>query len=80
MKPELTIPDRSVQVTRGGMILPLKSIQRAAIEEVLRLCGGNKTLAAEKLGIAKKTLYNKLNQYELDDYEKANRKPKPWRG
>ncbi|MCA8959212.1 MAG: hypothetical protein KDC38_01815, partial [Planctomycetes bacterium] len=43
--------------------LSLHDVTRTHIMRVLDLSGGNKTLAARKLGIAVKTLYNKLAEY-----------------
>ncbi|MFW6010472.1 MAG: sigma-54-dependent transcriptional regulator [Gemmatimonadota bacterium] len=44
----------------------LEVIERAYIEHVLRAESGNKTRAAEVLGIDPSTLYRKINRYELD--------------
>ena len=44
----------------------LEVIERAYIEHVLRAEGGNKTRAAEVLGIDPSTLYRKIKRYELD--------------
>ena len=40
----------------------LRELELKAIEEALERHGGNKTSAAEELGVSVKTLYNKLNQ------------------
>jgi len=39
--------------------------ERGAIESALRLCGGNKSLAARSLGITRKALYRRLVKYGL---------------
>ena len=44
----------------------LEVIERAYIEHVLRAEGGNKSRAAEVLGIDPSTLYRKIKRYELD--------------
>ena len=44
----------------------LDIIERAYIEWVLRAEGGNKSRAAEVLGIDPSTLYRKLNRYGLN--------------
>jgi two-component system response regulator HydG len=44
---------------------PMETIERAYIEWVLRAEGGNKSRAAEVLGIDPSTLYRKLNRYGL---------------
>jgi two-component system, NtrC family, response regulator HydG len=43
--------------------MSLAEIERVAILETLRRCGGNKTRTAAVLGISLKTLYNRLNEY-----------------
>ena len=43
--------------------LRVEDVEREHILKVYRLCEGNKARTAEKLGIALKTLYNKLNAY-----------------
>ncbi len=45
----------------------LEVIERAYIEWVLRAEGGNKTRAAEVLGIDPSTLYRKLARFEADE-------------
>jgi DNA-binding NtrC family response regulator len=45
----------------------LDSIERAAIRQTLRRTRGNKTLAAQQLGIAISTLYEKLRKYEVKE-------------
>ncbi len=46
----------------GGV--PLRELERAAIEKTLALNAGNKIATAEQLGISVKTLYNKLDKYK----------------
>lgn len=40
-------------------------LERQRIVDALRSCGGNQTKAAELLGISRRTLVNRLNQFEL---------------
>ncbi|HYP87194.1 MAG TPA: helix-turn-helix domain-containing protein [Polyangiaceae bacterium] len=48
----------------GGLKLErIERIEREAIAQTLRLTGGNKARAAEILGIASSTLYEKLKRY-----------------
>ncbi|HEY6924860.1 MAG TPA: sigma-54 dependent transcriptional regulator [Steroidobacteraceae bacterium] len=47
--------------------LPLRDVERMYILEVLRQVGGNKTRAAELLGLDRKTLYRKLEEYRPGD-------------
>ena len=46
--------------------LPLRELERDYILEVLRSTGGNKSRAAEILGLDRKTLYRKLEEYRED--------------
>lgn len=46
--------------------LSLESIEKAHIQKVLAMAKGNKTKAAELLGIGTATLYRKLNEYALE--------------
>jgi DNA-binding NtrC family response regulator len=43
-------------------VKPLKMLERQAINDALALCNGNKSQAAKKLGISRKTFYKKLNE------------------
>lgn len=44
---------------------PLSEIERWAIEQTLRLAGGNREETAQILGIGARTLYRKLKEYDL---------------
>lgn len=46
---------------------PLAVIEKWAIEETLRLTGGNREETAKVLGIGARTLYRRLDQYKKDD-------------
>lgn len=46
-------------------LFKLKDVEREHIKNVLAHCKGNKTKAAERLGIGVTTLYNKLKEYGL---------------
>ncbi|MBV9493849.1 MAG: sigma 54-interacting transcriptional regulator [Acidobacteria bacterium] len=43
----------------------LNSVERDLIDKVLRECGGNKSLAAKKLGLSRMQLYVRLRRYDL---------------
>jgi DNA-binding NtrC family response regulator len=53
--------------------LTLREMEREYIFQVCNFIGDNKPLIAEILGISLKTLYNKLNQYYLEDENLAQR-------
>jgi two-component system response regulator HydG len=67
--PEKIRDFRSPQVVIGGSdpgeLVPLEEVERRYILHVLDCVNGNRTLAAKKLGLDRKTLYRKLRQYGL---------------
>ncbi len=48
----------------GAENLPLEEVEKRSILESLAACGGNKSEAARRLGITRKTLRKKLDKYE----------------
>ena len=44
-----------------------RDIERQAIEEALRMNRGNRTLAAQQLGISLRTLQYRLKEYQLEE-------------
>lgn len=59
-------PEESeVNVVRIGAGVTMAEIERAAIEAALRETRGNRRKAAEMLGIGERTLYRKLNEYQV---------------
>ena len=47
-------------------LVPVQEVERRYILHVLKTVGGNKTVAAKVLGLDRKTLYRKLEQYKVD--------------
>lgn len=43
----------------------LSEMEKEAIKQILQEAGGNKSLAAKKLGISRRTLYRKIKEYKL---------------
>jgi two-component system, NtrC family, response regulator AtoC len=60
-----------MSVHEGGPTMSLEAIERECIRRVLDLVGGNKTRAADILGITRVTLRNKLAQHQIVDGENA---------
>ena len=60
---------------RASVAVPdgtLQDLEATRIREVLAECGGNKKLAARRLGIHRSTLYAKLKKYAIDARECRN--------
>ena len=45
--------------------------ERKLIEDALRRCGGNRTKAAQMLGISRRTMHRRLQEYALTDQQQA---------
>ncbi|MFM7232911.1 MAG: sigma-54-dependent transcriptional regulator [bacterium] len=75
LPPELTHPAVSGGTAAGtgadpfpaGRVVKLAEIEKMAIEHALAVWKGNKTKAADALGIARQTLRTKLKEYEIGD-------------
>jgi len=48
--------------------MTVKDAERELIIKALKDCGGNRTLAARKLGISRRTLHRKLHAYHLEGF------------
>ena len=61
------------EIGAGGSdsVIPLDEMERQAILRALAEAGGDKLLAARKLGIGKTTLYRKLHKYQHKFQQKA---------
>ena len=53
-------------IAQGGMTV--KEAERDLVERALKECDGNRTLAAQKLGISRRTLHRKLHAYHLEGF------------
>jgi two-component system response regulator AtoC len=51
----------------AGVVRPLAQIEQMAIGHALAVCEGNKTRAAQMLGISRQTLRTKLNELRMED-------------
>jgi two-component system response regulator HydG len=70
---ERDLPERiaeAAQVTSAPREIPtgltMEELEKLAITKALDQCGGNRTHAANRLGISVRTLQRKLRQYELE--------------
>ncbi|MBZ5724394.1 MAG: sigma-54 dependent transcriptional regulator [Acidobacteriia bacterium] len=66
---EESIDAGDLSMLQGEARRPLlwRDIERQAIEDALRMNHGNRTLAAQQLGISLRTLQYRLKEYQLDD-------------
>ena len=60
---------RAIRATINAGVQSLADVERRHILKVLNDCGGNKTEAAEILGLARSTLVLKLKGYPSADVE-----------
>lgn len=60
------LPGQEIRFPAGT---PLPEIERKSIIKTLQLSKGNKLKAAEMLGISRRSLYNKLEDYDIKDEE-----------
>lgn len=71
-KEEITLKDLKAHLlwqepkAAGHQMLSLDKLEKYAFEQALREANGNKSKAAEMLGISRDTLYRKLKLYELE--------------
>ena len=49
----------------GDSILPLRELEKKAIERALDICGGNVANASRHLELGQATLYRKIKKYGL---------------
>ncbi|MEO8167413.1 MAG: sigma-54 dependent transcriptional regulator, partial [bacterium] len=61
----MVLPASEGQDQMIGTPIPLKEVERSHIEGVLRSYRGNKTESAKTLGISLKTLYTKIQQFQI---------------
>ncbi len=62
-------PQPGISLSIGGQaaVRSLDETEKMMILNALRKCEGNKSKAAQELGISRRTLHRKLNQYKADD-------------
>ena len=62
---------RSGKPQQAGEIVPLQELERLAIAQALRYTNGDRTVAAQLLGIGRTTLYRKLKDYRISEQDCA---------
>lgn len=67
----------AAQVLDLEHVQPLEVVERRYIEQVLHVAGDNKSQAARLLGMDRRTLYRKLEQYAAVDQAGQSRPPEP---
>lgn len=60
------LPAEYRTITSGRELTSLEQTERETVIRVLNEAGGNKSIAAEQLGIARSTLYRKLRALGLE--------------
>ena len=53
------------QVQARSTASTLEEMERTAIADAIESCAGNLTMVAQRLGITRQTLYNKIKRYGL---------------
>jgi len=69
MKSELPphlLKDQRKQTPLANLAEILAEAEKAHIDKILKITSGNRTRAAELLGISRKTVWEKINMYNLD--------------
>jgi two-component system response regulator HydG len=66
LMPEQDAVSGEIQKDKASRNLSLEDIEKKSIGETLDACGGNKSEAARRLGITRKTLRTKLQKYQAD--------------
>ncbi|MCG3147413.1 MAG: Regulatory protein AtoC [Verrucomicrobiae bacterium] len=56
-----------IAVVRPGVTMTVEEAERQLIVQALKDTGGNRTHAADKIGMSRRTLHRKLKQYHLED-------------
>jgi DNA-binding NtrC family response regulator len=64
-----------LEVSIGGS--SLSDVEREMIYRTIEFAGGNKTKAAEMLGISLRTLYNRLERLDGKERTDGKERPKP---
>jgi two-component system response regulator HydG len=66
-----------LQADEPSEILPLEELERRYIARVLKLLNGNKSRAAQLLGLDRRTLYRRLEKQEKQEKQETHRADRP---
>lgn len=61
----LELPAVAVAAAPSAELVTLEAVERDTIERAMTECGGNMSAVAQRLGITRQTLYNKLKKYGI---------------
>jgi transcriptional regulator with PAS, ATPase and Fis domain len=65
MNPQSRDPELSIEIDSGPLSDQLDRFEKTILVEKLNTMKGNKSLTAQKLGISLRSLYYKLDKYNL---------------
>ena len=66
IRPEHLSPEIDATAGRSRRLTRMETVERDAIVQALRECGGNRVRAAALLGISRSTLYRRLREFKLE--------------
>jgi len=75
LPPELKRASGSASTFELRLGMSLDEVERELITRTIEFAGGNKSRAAEVLGISLKTLYNRLERYQGKDSQESAQRP-----
>jgi len=65
-KPGDELPSQDKDALRNHLRLETDRVEKDLLEQTLRDCAGNRSLAAKCLGVSRKTVHNKIREYGLE--------------
>ncbi|MBW1972389.1 MAG: sigma-54-dependent Fis family transcriptional regulator [Deltaproteobacteria bacterium] len=69
LPPNLKEESEKTQNIAPNLLMPLKEVEKQLIINALKKTSGNKTKAAQILGITRKTLFNKIKEHKIKAFE-----------
>ncbi len=65
--PAAAAPGAATTVSARGPVQTVQEAERQLIVQALKETAGNRTLAAQRIGVSRRTLHRKLHEYKLED-------------